>query len=240
MRDCVVHPFPGRHVALEWAMAEPVRQDESHADVALAALAGFGEVFQPLTAEVELACHNPRDPWARRPLRPASPYRQLREAGLSETLWTAPMHHGAEVVETSRLDPDSVRIWLGNALTQPCPGADTVTGWAELSILTSCARLDGEYGGPTLVVQGVNGPLEAPIRHSGGKSWVCGPLATAPTEPPIRAAFRNEDGILSLKIHIHWSCWTRADKPGRQALNRALYKLGGSGWEVVSTDLDER
>lgn len=238
MGECVIHPFPGRHVALQWAAAEPVPQDESLADIVLAALAGFGQVFQPLTAEVELICHVPRDPRAR-PRRPALPYRQLREAGLPEALWITPVHHGAGITETNRLDPDSVRIWLEDALTEPCPDAGSVTEWAELSILTSCARLDGDHAGPTLVVHGEADPLDAPIRRSEGGRWVCGPLAGAPTEPPIRASFRNEDGVLSLKVHIHWSCWTRPGEPGRRALDRALDELRRSGWELVSTDLDE-
>jgi hypothetical protein len=179
----------------------------------------------------------PRDPRAR-PRRPALPYRQLREAGLPEALWITPAHLGADITETNRLGPDSVRIWLEEALTEPCPDAAS-PGWAELSILTSCARLDGDHAGPTLVVHGEAGPLDAPIRHSEGGRWVCGPLAGAPTEPPIRASFRNQDGVLSLKIHIHWSCWTHPGRPERRALDQALDELRRSGWELVSTELDE-
>lgn len=241
MDECVIHPFPGWHVGMRWIAPDPVPPESALAGVALAALDVLREVVEPLSADLDLVCADPLDRWPRGYARPARAFWHLRNARRSELVRNAPMYVGAIVSEVSQLDRERLQGWIEQTLAQPCDGAGTkaVTAWGELAIRASCARLHRECGTSKLILQSEAGPLEVPIRDADGVRWVCGPVAGAPTQPPIGVFLRREGRVLSLEVNGHWSWWTAEGSPEREVLDSALGRLRGSGWEKISTDLGE-
>lgn len=244
MNDCLMHPLPGRHVALQWVApeADPIASELALAGVALAALDAFCDVVEPLAAELVLICSDRDERWPRGFTRPPRAFHYLRASDLlapAEVVRTAPTYNGAEISEMPRLDHGSLRGWIERALAQPCDQPDSVTAWAELSVPATGARLYRDHAERTLIVQSESGPLEAPVLTVNGARWACGPMADAEMQPPIALTFRSEGGVVSLKIHVHWSWWTMSGSPERQALDRALDAIRRSGWEEISNDVIE-
>lgn len=237
MNSCAIHPPPGRHLALERIAPDPVPPETQLAEVALDALEELRTVVEPLAVDLALDCSDRQERW---PVggRPPRPYWYLRAMGLSDAQWIAPLYKDADVAETPRLDRQTLQGWIGRTLDQPCEGPDEVTAWAELSVRACCGRLYREHIAPTLTLFGEMGTIDAPIRvDPDGVRWACGPVTRASTPPPVDLVIRSQGSVLSLKAHFHWSWWTEAGSPERQAVDRAVDRLCAVGWELISSDL---
>jgi hypothetical protein len=236
--DCFIHPFPGRHVALQWVADEPIPSEPSLAETALAALQELREVVEPLAADLALVCSEREERWPQSAALPPRPFWHLRVSGLTLPLPIAPKFVDADVSEIVRLDRTGLQQWIEHALAQPCEDPGALTAWAEVSIPASGVRLYRDVRTPALTMRSEEGAIDAPVHVDDNRlSWVWGPVEPASSSPPMDLAFYSEGGVLSLKIHVHWSWWTTAGSPERQALDRALERIRASGWELISTDL---
>jgi hypothetical protein len=237
MSECIIHPFPGRHVALEWVAEEDIPSEIDLADRALSALEVLRDFVEPLTVELTITWSD-RD--GRLPQRIATPlerFWQLRATSLPSGVLTAPTYQPTRITEVPRLDSAALRRWIQPALDQASGEADIVAAWSELLVPATCARLDNGSDAATFVVHGDVGEVHAPVRIADGTAWVCGPVAPARSAPPIAVAFTNEGGRMALTIHVHWSCWTEPRASGRRTLDDAVSRIRRQGWRDVSTDL---
>ncbi len=230
---------PGWIVALQWVAPDEIPTESELAGVALDALDTLREVVEPLTADLDLVGTNPEIRSPQDPSCPAIRSWQLVAASLEDELSVSPMYVGAVISETLRLDRQSLLSWIETALNQDCGKAGTITAWSDLCFRSTCARIYGDPEGQAkLTLESEMGPVEVPVRVVDSTHWVCGPVLAAPFEPPIGLAFYNEGGLISLKIHIHWSWWTEPDAAGRRALENCMAQILDQGWEQISSDFE--
>jgi len=234
-----IHSFPGWLIALQWLSPDEIPTEIQLAEIALDALELFREVVEPLTADLDLVGTNPEIRSPQDPSCPAIRSWQLVATSLEDELSVTPMYVGAVISDTPRLDRKSLLSWIVTALNQDCGKAGTITAWSDLCFRSTCARIHlNSENQKKLTLESEMGPVEVPLRVAGNTHWVCGPVRTVPFEPPISISFYNEGGLISLKIHIHWSWWTDPDAAGRRALETCLAQIVNQGWEQISSDFE--
>ncbi len=82
-----------------------------------------------------------------------------------------------------------------------------------------------------LVLGRNEGPAAVPIERIGGEAWVSGPRDGFITAP-VEASLRVDPYQLELHIDVHWSPWSDPDRPGTEAVERAVRRLVDAGWEL--------
>ena len=242
MTDSKIHPFPGWLIELRWEAQEEIPSEPGLAAIAITALEALRDVVVPLSADLELVCAEPQTRSAHEMTHPAIQFLHLRATALPDGVFVMPMFQPSQISEAPKLDRVSIQDWIETGLNQTCEAGRT-TAWAALWIESVCACVEdtsvlaeaGTNGKVTL--QSESGPIEFPLRVIDNTFWVCGPLPSMSTEPPIRVTFFNDGGVISLKIHVHFSWWTEPGSPGRRKLQECIDQILREGWQQIFTDI---
>lgn len=75
------------------------------------------------------------------------------------------------------------------------------------------------------------GPAAVPVERIAGAAWLSGPRDGFITAP-VEASLRVDPYRLDLDIDVHWSPWSEPDRPGTDAVERAVARLVDAGWEL--------
>jgi hypothetical protein len=232
MSDCLMHPFPGRSIILQY-LGE--RDDLQSAIEVRDAIDELRFVVEPLSANLFVGCRDKRIQWRDMNVRPSLPSWHIYECSLPETIIARSEFSEPQISQVPELTRESLIVWMAKALQQECPNSNThEVNWQDLTITAVRARVFNKTnfeGRHLFVVNTERGEWSFPLERRNGELWVDSPIQDFLTQPSFSFSISNTEG-LKLRISVHWSLWTSQGSAEHTALTQAIMRIMDRGWNL--------
>jgi hypothetical protein len=233
MSDCLMHPFPGRSIVLNYGCEG---DDLQAAREVMDAIDELRFVIEPLSANLLVGCRDKRIQWRDMNVDPSLPSWHIHECSLPETIIARSEGSEPQISQVPELTRESLIVWIAKALQQECPNSNThEVIWEELTINAVRARIFNKTnfeGRHLFVVHTERGEWSFPLERRNGELWVDSPIQDFLTEPSFNFSIINRSGALTLSISVHWSLWTSHGLAEHTALTQAIMRIMDRGWSL--------
>jgi hypothetical protein len=163
-------------------------------------------------------------------LKPDRPFWLRRQEELPPGVEVRPTWKKQEIATIRRLTLATILEWAEMALGASGCNADAQICWQELAFSSFRVRLPDNIDVPPggLHLKQGAGAMRHPVERRDGEIHVFGPIATT-LNAPLEVAVRNESGLLTFDLMLHWSILSEPGSQGLMPTFSAPSSVSGSG-----------